>query len=251
MRLDKFISNNSLYSRSDIKRLIKSQRIAVNDESAASPEQKIKPKHDVVKIDGTVIEAVGKLYLMLHKPAGVVCANSDSEHPTVIDLLRDETCFVGKKNAPLPLKDLQIAGRLDMDTTGLVLITNDGKWNQRVTSPATDCKKVYLVTLREPIDPKVTEIFARGVQLEGEKKKTRPAILHIITPTKVTLALSEGKYHQVKRMFAATGNGVKTLHREAVAGIVLDKQLKPGQCRFLTEQELHCIQAHTAKTPSL
>lgn len=241
MRLDKFISNNTQYSRSDVRKLIKAKRVCVNDEDANSADCKIKSTRDIVSIDGKQITAIGNIYLMLNKPEGVVCANMDSEHPTVIDLIQNSENFVDEKPRVLPTKDLQIAGRLDIDTTGLVLITNDGKWNHTITSPNIACKKVYHVSLKLPLAPQVPELFARGMYLEGEKKKTRPALLNVITPKKVTLSLSEGKYHQVKRMFAATGNKVKALHRHSIAGVTLDSNLAPGQFRHLTKVEMTTI----------
>lgn len=242
MRLDKFISNNTEYSRSDARNLVKAGRLAINGIVADAADIRIKGKKDLITLDGIHIEPIGNIYLMLNKPKGYVCATEDALHPTVIDLLREEGNFVGQKGPrPLPYKDLQIAGRLDLDTTGMVLITNDGKWNHQVTSPGSMCKKVYRVSLNKPIDPKVPERFANGIQLEGEKKKTRPAFIEVLTPKKARLSLAEGKYHQVKRMFAATGNSVKSLHRASVGGVRLDSNLKPGQFRFLSNSEVQKI----------
>ncbi|MFL0809337.1 MAG: pseudouridine synthase [Agarilytica sp.] len=245
MRIDKFISQNTEHSRSVVRKLIKAQRVELNGDLVEHHELKIKSKSDIIMLDGVQVEAIGDLYIMMHKPQGYVCANTDGEHPTVIDLLNNQKNFVGRNKKTLPIKELQIAGRLDLDTTGMVFITNDGKWNHEVTSPNVSCKKVYRVSLERPISPKVPEAFANGLQLEGEKKKTRPAFLHVITPTKVRLSLSEGKYHQVKRMFAATGNHVTSLHRESIAGISLDELLQPGQYRFLSKEELKIIKTNT------
>lgn len=241
MRLDKFISNNSAFSRSDVRKLVKAERIQVNGEIAPSHDIKIRGKKDKVTVDGERVEPLGDVYLMLNKPEGYVSATEDSEHPTVIDLLRDQSNFIGDKTLALPFKDLQIVGRLDIDTTGLLLITTDGKWNHAVTAPAANCKKVYRVTLKNAIAPSAPELFAKGIQLEGEKKKTRPAFIDAITPKKVRLAIFEGKYHQVKRMFAATGNTVKKLHRESVGGVTLDEDLSPGQFRLLSNEEVNKI----------
>ncbi len=247
MRLDKFISNNTDLSRTDAKKLVKAGRILVNDEPAESHDLKIKSKSDVITLDGKIVKPIGHIYLMVNKPIGYVCATKDSEHPTVIDLLRTKENFVGEAQGALPYDDLQIAGRLDVDTTGLVLVTNDGKWNHNITSPTSSCKKIYRVSLESPINPKSAELFAKGIQLEGEKKKTRPAFLEAITPQKVKLSLSEGKYHQVKRMFAATGNHVKKLHRESIAGVMLDKKLDAGQFRHLSAAELEVITNNVVK----
>ncbi|MFL0799315.1 MAG: pseudouridine synthase [Agarilytica sp.] len=244
-RIDKFISNNTDHSRSDVRKLIKAKRVELNGELVGSVDVRTTINKDIVMLDGVRIEPIGDVYLILNKPQGYVCANGDGQHPTVIDLLKQSANFAGKKLKLLPFKDLQIAGRLDLDTTGMVLITNDGKWNHNITSPSVDCKKIYRVSLDAPLSPTAPALFARGVQLEGEKKKTRPAFLEVISPKKVRLSLSEGKYHQVKRMFAATGNHVTQLHRESIAGLSLDSALSPGQFRYITQEELSLIEKNT------
>lgn len=247
MRLDKFISNNSEYTRSDVRKLVKAQRVQVNGELAEDVAMKVKGKKDKVTVDEQVIELIGSIYFMLNKPTGYVCAKEDGNHPTVIDLIKKEANFInnkvssGLKHGAIPFKDLQIVGRLDVDTTGLLLLTNDGDWNHKVTSPNTECKKAYRVSLEQAIDMKTLTRFTKGMALEGEKKPTRPAMVDIITPKKLRLSISEGKYHQVKRMFAATGNKVKKLHRESIGNIVLDSSLEPGQFRELTKEEVKSI----------
>lgn len=243
-RLDKFISNNSVFSRSDIRKLIKAQRIEVNGKLASNASQIINETIDQIFVDGKHIQAIGFVYLMLHKPAGYVCATKDSEHPTVIDLVRT---FAQQHQSEafqrILLCDLQIVGRLDIDTTGLVLLTNDGDWNHKVTSPHHHCKKTYFVTLADPINIHTQAQFMQGVQLEGEKKLTRPARINIVTPTKAHVTITEGKYHQVKRMFAATGNRVVALHREQIGAITLGTELHIGEARFLTENEIQSMQS--------
>ena len=166
-------------------------------------------------------------YLMLHKPIGYVCANTDSEHPTVLDLI------------DLPRKhSLQVAGRLDLDTTGLVLLTDDDKWNHLVTAPKHAFTKRYFVTTADPITDETAAIFIKGILLHGEKKPTLPAQLILINSHQARLDIHEGKYHQVKRMFAAVGNHVVSLHREKVGAIELDANLKPGEYRELTFAEI-------------
>lgn len=242
-RLDKFISNNSPFSRSDIRKLIKARRIEINGKLALTTSQLINETIDQVFVDGKHIQAIGFIYLMLHKPAGYVCATTDSEHPTVIDLIRH---FAQQHNSEafkrILLCDLQIVGRLDIDTTGLVLLTNDGEWNHKITSPHHHCKKTYFVTLADPINIRTQTQFMQGVQLEGEKKLTRPAPINIVTPTKVHVTITEGRYHQIKRMFAATGNRVTALHRERIGSITLCKKLRSGEARFLTENEIQSMQ---------
>ncbi len=226
MRLDKFLSQNSDSSRSLIQQAIKAGRVTVNSVVAKKGDQKLLG-NELVTLDEKIVEAFKTRYLMLHKPLGYVCANSDSEHPVVVDLIR------------LPRwQELQIVGRLDIDTTGLVLLTDDGQWNHRITSPRNECKKVYRVTTTDPISKETAQLFAAGVQLHGEKTLTRPAQLDLLSSHEARLQIHEGKYHQVKRMFAAVGNHVVGLHRESIGGIHLDPDLAPGEYRPLTENEI-------------
>ena len=226
MRLDKFLSQYTDYSRSQIQQLVKAARVTVNNEVVRKADIKLRGDEQV-KLDGQLIVAFAYRYIMLHKPLGYVCANNDSEHPVVVDLL------------DVPRKqDLQIAGRLDIDTTGLVLLTDDGQWNHRITAPKQECSKTYQVITAEPIQQDVISLFAQGVQLHGEKHLTRPAHLEILSSHSARLQIHEGKYHQVKRMFAATGNRVIQLHRESIGNIKLDSQLTPGEYRPLNEIEI-------------
>ncbi len=151
MRLDKFISNNGEYSRSIVRKLAKAGRITVNDELVDDATIKVKAKKDVIAVDGKVIELIGHVYYMLNKPEGYVCATEDGNHPTVLDLIKKNNYFGDKTNyVPPPVRDLQIVGRLDLDTTGLILITNDGEWNHKITSPNSACKKTYRVSRKHP-----------------------------------------------------------------------------------------------------
>lgn len=229
MRLDKFLSQNSDSSRSLIQQAIKAGRVSVNDVIAKKGDQKLLGD-EIVTLDGNIVEAFKTRYLMLHKPLGYVCANSDSDYPVVVDLIR------------LPRwQELQIVGRLDIDTTGLVLLTDDGQWNHRITSPRHECDKIYRVTTANPISADTAELFAAGVQLHGEKAPTRPAQLELISSHEALLKIHEGKYHQVKRMFAAAGNLVVALHRESIGNIQLDPALAPGEYRALTAEEIKSV----------
>lgn len=138
---------------------------------------------------------------------------------------------------------LHAAGRLDIDTTGLVLMTDDGQWSHRITSPKHHCEKTYLVTLEHPVAEDTAEQFAVGVQLHNEATLTKPAQLEVIEPQLVRLTISEGRYHQVKRMFGAVGNRVAALHRERIGAIVMDEDLAPGEYRPLTEEEIASVGA--------
>ncbi|SMF40281.1 16S rRNA pseudouridine516 synthase [Alteromonadaceae bacterium Bs31] len=237
MRLDKFLADNSPYSRKQVASLIKQGRIRINSERASSSSVKL-GREDSVTLDEQVIEPFGDYYLMLNKPVGYVSATSDSVHATVIDLL----------HSALPsklLKSLQIAGRLDIDTTGLVLLTNDGQWNHAITAPSRACSKVYLVETENDISPETEVIFNQGILLHGEKKPTRPATIQQLGPRKARLSIAEGKYHQVKRMFAACNNRVVSLHRMSVGAISLDEKLAQGEYRRLSADEVQSVYAKT------
>lgn len=225
MRLDKFIGNNTQLSRTQIHAAIKQGIIYVNDVLVTKTNTQIKDTDKVV-VDDQVIEPRKPRYLILHKPAGYVCANTDSEHPTVLDLV----------GAPFK-HELQIAGRLDVDTTGLVLLTDDGQWNHKITSPKHMHTKNYLVTTANPIEDSYIKIFADGVMLKGETKLTLPAELKVLDKHHAELSICEGKYHQVKRMFAAVGNHVIALHRNRIGSVYLG-DLPAGQFRYLTTQEV-------------
>lgn len=226
MRIDKFIGNNTDLSRTQIHAAMKRGEVKCNGERVSKTNASMQPD-DIIELDNTAIKPLSIRYLMLHKPAGYVCANSDSEHPTVLDLL------------DLPHKhNLQIAGRLDLDTTGLVLLTDDGQWNHKVTAPRKACTKRYHITTADPIGEAAIAVFAAGILLHGEQKPTLPAQLVLLDSHRARLEIQEGKYHQVKRMFAAVGNRVINLHRESIGDIELDDQLKPGEHRALTPSEI-------------
>lgn len=230
MRLDKFISQQLGVSRAIAGRVIRAQRVTVDGEIVRDSSSKLLAEQQV-EFDGKPLaQETGPRYFMLNKPQGYVCSTEDPDHPTVLYFL-DE---------PVAHK-LHAAGRLDIDTTGLVLMTDDGQWSHRITSPRHHCEKTYLVTLESPISDDTEEQFTQGVQLHNEPDLTKPATLEIITPTQVRLTITEGRYHQVKRMFAAVGNRVIGLHRERIGAIELDASLAEGEYRRLTEQEVASV----------
>jgi 16S rRNA pseudouridine516 synthase len=163
---------------------------------------------------------------MLHKPAGCVCATADREHRTVLDLLGAERA-----------SGLHIAGRLDIDATGLVLLTDDGDWSHRLTSPRHSFPKTYRVTLDAPLGAQAATLRA-GVALRNEPRRCAPAALEPLGDNRWRVTIREGKYHQVKRMFAAVGNHVVALHRERIGRVALDPRLAPGEFRALTPDEI-------------
>ncbi|MBB5210612.1 16S rRNA pseudouridine(516) synthase RsuA [Microbulbifer hydrolyticus] len=229
LRLDKAISQVTDLSRAEVKRAARQERITVNGMAVTDPSSKV-CETDELCLDGEPLNEAGPRYFMLNKPLGYVCATKDGEHPTVLDLL-DE-----------PNKHkLHIAGRLDIDTTGLVLVTDDGQWSHRITSPRHHCEKTYYAHLADPLDDSAIDKFKKGVWLNNEKKRTKPAKLEILYRNEVRITISEGRYHQVKRMFAALGNRVLELHRESIGTITLDEDLPEGMYRPLSEAEIASI----------
>ncbi|AHG73016.1 Ribosomal small subunit pseudouridine synthase A [Mannheimia sp. USDA-ARS-USMARC-1261] len=227
MRLDKFIAENTGLTRSQAAKVLKSGEVTVNGKIEKSGAAKIS-QDDEICYQGEPLEWVEEgQYFMLYKPQGYICSNDDGEYPTVFQFF----------DYPLMTK-LHTAGRLDVDTTGLVLLTDDGKWSHRITSPKHHCEKTYLVTLADPVEDFYAEKLAEGILLRGEKDPTLPAQLEILDDYNVNLTISEGRYHQVKRMFAALGNKVEALHRWRIGDVVLDDDLTEGEFRPLTQTEI-------------
>jgi len=230
MRLDKFISQQLEISRAIAGREIRARNVTVDGEVVREAAFKVLPEHEVA-YDGNILhQQTGPRYFMLHKPEGYVCATEDEQHPTILYFIEE----------PMAWK-LHAAGRLDIDTTGLVLLTDDGQWSHRITSPRHHCEKTYRVTLAEQLDPSLVQRFASGIMLQNESEATKPAQLDIVGEKEAIVTLSEGRYHQVKRMFAACGNHVVALHRERVGEIQLDDDLEPGEYRPLTAEEILSI----------
>lgn len=229
MRLDKYISSVTDMSRMQVKRALKSSNVTINGVAVTDPRTSVQDTDEVL-FDGERLREAKPRYFMLNKPEGYVCAAKDRLNLTISELLDEDN-----------VEALHAAGRLDIDTTGLVLISDDGQWSHRVTSPRSDCKKVYYVETAEPLDASAIDIFKQGIKLKGELRPTLPAQLDIIHEQAARVTLSEGKYHQVKRMFAAIGNKVDYLHREKIGDISLDEQLAPGEYRPLTDAEVASI----------
>lgn len=225
-RLDRFISTQLRINRRDIKPLLAQGRILL-DGVTATEAQAFVDEFTQVVLDGRVLQAKQASYFMLHKPVGVVCATKDVQHKTVIDLL----------DCP-ERADLHVVGRLDFNSTGLVLLTNDGRWSRQLTQPETKVVKRYRVTLAKPIDDACVRAFAEGMYFSFEDITTRPARLEIIDNHTAEVFLTEGRYHQIKRMFGRFQNEVLSLHRCAIGDIQLDAALAPGASRRLTPQEI-------------
>ncbi|PNH82570.1 16S rRNA pseudouridine(516) synthase RsuA [Vibrio diazotrophicus] len=229
MRLDKFLCDALGTTRKESTQILKSGEVTVDGEVQKVGSFKVTEQSDV-EWQGREIRISGPRYIMLYKPQGYVCSHEDGFNHTAFVLL-DE----------VNMRDLHFAGRLDVDTTGLVLITDDGQWSHRITSPKHKCDKLYRVWLDDPIQLDYQEKFATGIELRNERELTLPAQMEVIDEKQVLLTIHEGKYHQVKRMFAALGNKVVGLHRERVGNIVLDESLEPGEYRYLTEEEVASI----------
>lgn len=229
MRLDQFVSQAAAIPRSEAQKVIRWGRVRVSGERVCKTSTHIDPEADIT-LDGERITLPGNIYIMLHKPAGVVSATEDPGHRTVLDLIDHPHRHT-----------LHVVGRLDKDTTGLLLITNDGEWSHRLMSPKHHVPKTYLATLAEPLTEAAAEQLRTGVQLHGEKGLTLPAAVEILPEQQARITIAEGKYHQVKRMLAAVGNRVEALHRERIGGLLLDGELPPGEWRVLTDQELKTI----------
>lgn len=230
MRVDRFLSNLPRFNRQQVRLLLVERRVSVDGVAVSDPHHEVR-EFSRVCVDDEVLQA-GKpaRYFMLHKPQGCVSATADPQHPTVLDLL-DE-----------PDKgELHIAGRLDFNTTGLMLITNDGQWSRRLTQPQTKLPKVYLVETEQAIGAEYAMTFAQGLYFAFEDLTTQPAELELLGPTTARLSIVEGRYHQVKRMFGHFDNKVIGLHRERMGPLVLDVALAPGQYRALTDDEIRQV----------
>ncbi len=225
-RLDRFIRERSSYEMSDTRLLIAQGRILIDGEPAHSIRQIVSCFAHIV-LDGECLQRNEPIYLMVNKPKGVVCATRDTKHTTIVDIVDH------------PEKEsLHIVGRLDFNTTGLVLMTNDGAWSRAVSLPDSKLKKIYEVRVKSPLSQTYVDVFSDGIYFPYEDITTAPATLEIHTPYTATLSLTEGKYHQIKRMFGHFQNEVLALHRTAVGHIELDSTLKPGDGRPLSTKEI-------------
>lgn len=224
LRLDRYLSNATELSRSQAQREIRAGAVRVDGVPVTDPSAHVTAAAHI-EYDGKPVALAGPRYLMLHKPVGYVCASHDRLHRTVFELVA----------APTPL---HIAGRLDIDTTGLVLLTDDGAWLHRVTSPRHEVPKVYRATLAEALDENAADMLRGGIQLKDEPRRCEPAVMEKISEREWRMTITEGKYHQVKRMLAAVGNNVTALHRERIGTLALDPALSPGQWRVLSPEEI-------------
>lgn len=231
MRLDKFISKATELSLKDCKKILHAGEITVNGKTIKDASLHIDETNDDIEWAGEPLSvATGNRYILLYKPEGFECTLKPKEYPIVTELI----------DVP-ELASLRIVGRLDVDTTGVLLLSDDGGFLHRITSPKHATTKVYELTLADPMDEeaqmRAVSLVGKGIYLEGEMEKTEPAELSFSDSTHATLILTQGKYHQVKRMMAYFGNKVVELHRASIGNITLEG-LEKGESRFLTEAEI-------------
>ncbi len=232
VRLDKYLTDMGCGTRREVKKLIHQGRVTVDGQAAQKPERKVEADCQSVCLDGKQIGYEAYEYYMLYKPAGVVSATVDSECETVVDLIRN------KKR-----RDLFPVGRLDKDTEGLLLITNDGALAHRLLSPKKHVDKCYYARVQGTVTDADQKVFRDGVDIGTAEhpEAAMPAVLEIMKGSDISeirLTIQEGKYHQIKRMFAAVGKEVLYLKRERMGSLRLDNRLKPGEYRALTDEEL-------------
>ncbi len=227
-RIDKIISSQTLYSRKDVKDLLRSKRVKVNDKLVLKSDEKV-DWTDTIEIDGEKIILQKNVYLILNKPKGYVSATTDNKDKTVIELVPEKYQH----------RELFPAGRLDKDTTGLMIITDDGAFAHNILSPKKHVSKKYFVEIDKPITIQMIQGFQEGVKLiDGECK---PSIIEKITDKTCHVTLTEGRYHQIKRMFGMYHAKVIELKRISMGNLILPSDLKSGECRELTQEELKLI----------
>lgn len=235
LRLDKYLCDMQIGSRAEVKGLIKKKRIKVNEETVTKPELKIDTDNDIIKFDDEVINYQEYEYFMLNKPQGVISATNDKSDKTVIDLIKD-----AKR------KDLFPVGRLDKDTEGLLLITNDGELSHNLLSPKKHVDKTYFAKVKGHITDDEVLKFKNGLVVD-ETFTAKPARLHVLkfndadNTTDIQITIHEGKFHQIKRMFEAVGSEVLYLKRLSMGTLLLDKNLIPGEYRKLSQEEINAL----------
>ena len=225
-RLDKVISNYTEYSRSDVKKLLRNKKVKVNGEVIRDYDYKVDKETDEILVDDIRLEVIDNIYIALNKPEGYISATEDRDCKTVLNLIKENV--IRSKIFPV--------GRLDKDTTGLIILTSDGKFSHDIVSPKKHVDKVYDATLDVPVTDKIIKEFEKGVMLGDEK--CLPAKLEILSENVARVTLREGKYHQVKRMFEAFGAKVVKLNRIQIGNYALPEDLKLGEYKFLNEDDI-------------
>lgn len=233
LRLDKYLADAGLGTRSEVKQMVRKGRITIDGSICKQADAKVDTEINAVCVDGRAVSYAEVSYYMLHKPAGVVSATTDPRDKTVIDLIKEEK-----------RRDLFPVGRLDKDTEGLLLITNDGKLANRLLAPGKHVDKCYYAKINGLVTDEMVKNFAEGVDI-GDEKLTLPAKLTILcaddTESEIEIVITEGRYHQIKRMFEAFGLSVTYLKRLRMGKLILDEMLPCGDYRKLTQQEIDAL----------
>lgn len=235
MRLDKLLAHCGFGSRRDVKHLVRQTNVTVNGKQVRKANLHVNPDEDIIVVDGEQVVYEKYIYLMLNKPDGYISATEDFYDPTVIDLVPEEFNHF----------NLFPVGRLDKDTEGLLLLTNDGKVNHFLTSPKQNVEKVYYAKIEGKVTDEDVKQFANGVTLD-DGYETKPGHLHIINSneqSEIELTITEGKFHQVKRMFLAVNKRVIYLQRIQMGEIQLDSELELGEVRRLNDDEMEYIES--------
>lgn len=238
MRIDKMLSNLGFGSRKEVKKLLKDGAVQINQKTAKSGKEHVDPKADLVTVHGEEIEYKEFIYLMMNKPPGVISATEDHHDETVVDLLAFEDAVY----EPFPV------GRLDKDTEGLLLLTNDGQLAHRLLSPKKHVPKTYFAVINQEVTEEDVRAFREGVILD-DGYETKPGKLTILKSgirSDIELTITEGKFHQVKRMFEAVGKKVLYLQRISMGPLSLDESLELGEYRELTEEEVSRLKEYEA-----
>lgn len=229
MRLDKFLCDCNVGTRSQVKEYIKKGLVQINGQQVKKSDVAINETTDCITFKGEQIQYRKYVYILLNKPAGIITATEDKRANTVMDLIK-----------PLPVKNMFPVGRLDKDTTGLLLITNDGDLAHKLLSPKYHVDKTYIVTTAKPVTQADIDSLTQGVDI-GDDKPTLPAKASLLSDGRLELTIHEGRYHQVKRMLEAVNNEVTALHRSSFGPLELDDNMESGSWRELTEDEISKI----------
>lgn len=229
VRVDKILSELGFGSRQEIKKYVKAGKVRINDNIVKKPEEKLNSEKDKLYFDGIEVEVEEFETFILYKPAGYVCATKDNVHKTVMELIDSKR------------KNIVPVGRLDLDTEGILILTNDGALNHRLVSPASHVDKTYYAVFEGKLDENAVEMTKNGLDIE-EGEVSKPAKLEIISDNEILLTIHEGKFHQVKRMVKALGGEVTYLKRVAFGGLILDDlKLNKGESRKITEIEMEML----------
>ncbi len=232
MKLYRALQSQGFGSRKRCVALVRAGAVTVNGAICDDPETEVDPAGLELTLDGVTWTFREKAYVLMHKPTGYECSHHPRHHPSVFSLLP----------APLLQRGMQCVGRLDQDTTGLLLFSDDGQFIHRMISPKKGVAKVYRATCAEPVTDAMLDALRQGVVLNDEPAPTAALACERIEASTLRLTLAEGKYHQVKRMIAATGNRVETLHREAIGSHALPADLPPGDWRWLDDADLQRLE---------